>query len=271
MLYDVEFDLIDLLTFQNLLSIGVTLAIIIVVFIAEYILRKLLSRHSERIGLSGHVENILRLSLRVIVAFAGIAAVLQYMGLGVDWLFSLSALAGAAIGFASTQTVGNFLAGLYLMISRPFTIQDYVKIGDIEGEVTNISINYTRIYNPTYNYVEIPNRKILDSNITNYIDHGKVMDYSFEMGFPHSDVIYNRLIIERCILPGIESFYKEYKGLLPKKPEYGMSSMTRLERTFFIRLFFPKGKTKEFYDTQPLLMERIVNLWDKLKTEKIQA
>jgi len=269
MLFDVGFNFVDLLTFQNLLYIVVTIGIIFVTLIVEYVLRRTLTSYSKRIGLSGHVENILRIFLRIIVAFAGISAILQYLGVGMDWLFSLSALAGAAIGFASTQTVGNFLAGLYLMITRPFEIEDYVKIGDIEGEVMNISINYTKIYNPTYNYIEISNRKVLDSNIKNYMSEDDLLDYSFEIGFPHSDKISNRLIIERCILPGIDEFYEEYRDLLPKKPEYGMSQMTRLERSFLIRIFFPKGKTKEFYDTQPLLMEEIVNLWDKLKTESI--
>ena len=43
-----------------------------------------------------------------------------------------------------------------------------MKIGDIEGEVREITINYTKIYSPTYNITEIPNRKVLDSTILNY-------------------------------------------------------------------------------------------------------
>jgi len=41
------------------------------------------------------------------------------------WFVGVSALTGAAIRFASTQTVGNFLAELYVMMSRPFMVRDY--------------------------------------------------------------------------------------------------------------------------------------------------
>jgi hypothetical protein len=92
-----------------------------------------------------------------------------------------------------------------------------------------------------------------------------MLDYSFEVGFPHSEKISNKTIVEECILAGIEDFYREYKDLLPRKPEYGMSGMTRLEKSFLIRVFFSKGMVTEFYDTQPLLLEKIVNRWDKLK------
>ena len=265
MLSCVRLELTQFFTYQNLIRFLVTISIILVTILIDYALRRGVSRYSKRISLSEHVTNILKLIIRVLVVFAGVVALLQYMGLGLDWLFGLSALAGAAIGFASTQTLGNFLAGFYLMISRPFSIKDYVNIGGIEGEVREITVNYTEIYDNKYNLVEIPNRKVLDSNIINYTSKDDMLDYSFEVGFPHSEKISNKTIVEECILAGIEDFYREYKDLLPRKPEYGMSGMTRLEKSFLIRVFFSKGMVTEFYDTQPLLLEKIVNRWDKLK------
>jgi len=177
-------------------------------------------------------------------------------------------LTGAAIGFASTQTVGNFLAGLYIMISRPFMVRDYVKIGDVEGEVREITINYTKIYTPTYNITEIPNRKVLDSIILNYSGKKDIIDYSFKMGFPHLENRTNKQLIEDCIKPTIEKYYEKYKDVLPKKPEASMSCMDRLGREVNIRMFFPEGRINEFYDLQPELMRDIVHCWDKFKAQK---
>jgi hypothetical protein len=70
--------------------------------------------------------------------------------------------------------------------------------------------------------------------------------------------------IVKCILDGIEVFYGEYEALLPRKPEYGMSEMTRFERVYLIRVFYHKEMVTEFYDTQPLLMEKIADRWDKM-------
>jgi hypothetical protein len=90
-----------------------------------------------------------------------------------------------------------------------------------------------------------------------------MLDYSFQISFPHSEKFSNKDII-KCILDGIEVFYGEYEDLLPRKPEYGMSGMTRFERVFLIRVFYHKEMVTEFYDTQPLLLEKIADRWDKM-------
>ena len=258
----------DFLTMDNLLLIVTGLAIVIVVLVAEWLIRRAIARYSKRLRLEPHVENIFKLTARIIIAAVGVIALLSLFGMNTDWFIGVSALTGAAIGFASTQTVGNFLAGLYVMVSRPFMVRDYVKIGDIEGEVREITINYTKIYTPTYNITEIPNRKVLDSTILNYSGKRNIIDYSFQMGFPHLENVTNAELIEECIMPVLEEFYKKYKSVLPKKPEVSMFKMDRLERGFMIRMFFPEGKIGTFYGIQPELMQNIVNRCDAYKAKK---
>jgi len=256
------------LTTDNLVLAGVALIIVVVTFVLDKLIRRAISQYGKRLDLEPHAVNILKLIARIIVFAAGLVAILSLFGLNTDWFLGISALTGAAIGFASTQTVGNFLAGLYLMVSRPFMVRDYVKIGDVEGEVREITINYTKIYTPTYNITEIPNRKVLDSIILNYSGKKDIIDYSFQMGFPHLENITNEELMEECIKPTIEKFYKKHKDVLSRKPEASMSKMDRLGRAFMIRMFFPEGKVNKFYDLQPELMQDIVNCWDALKTKK---
>jgi len=70
---------------------------------------------------------------RIVIYSAGIAIILELWGLPAEWFIGVSALSGAAIGFASTQTIGNLLAGFCIMVTRPFEVDDYVKIGGSEG------------------------------------------------------------------------------------------------------------------------------------------
>jgi len=260
----------DFLTMENLLLIAKGLIILVAMLVADKLIRRAIARYSQRLMLQPHVENIFKLIARIIIAAAGMVAFLSFFGLPTDWFVGVSALTGAAIGFASTQTVGNFLAGLYIMISRPFMIRDYVKIGDVEGEVREITINYTKIYTPTYNIMEIPNRKVLDSTILNYSTGRNVIDYSFEVGFPHSENVTNKELIEECILPVLEKFYNKYKDILPKKPELSMLKLNRLEKGFLVRIFFPQRKINDFYNIQPELMQNIANSWDVYKARKQQ-
>ncbi len=258
----------DLLSMANLKLVAIALVIVAVTFVVDRLIRRALSRYGKRLDMEPHAVNILKLIARIVVFAAGVVALLTLFNFPTEWFISISALTGAAIGFASTQTVGNFLAGLYLMVSRPFMVRDYVKIGDVEGEVREITINYTKIYTPTYNITEIPNRKVLDSIILNYSGKKDIIDYSFKMGFPHLENRTNKQMIEDCIKPTIEKFYEKYKNILPKKPEASMLNMDRLGREVSIRMFFPEGKINDFYDLQPELMRDIVHCWDKFKTEK---
>ena len=210
------------LTTDNLIHISIALVIVVVAFVLDKLIRRSISKYGKKVDMEPHAINILRLVSRLIVFASAVIALLNLFNVGTDWFLGVSALTGAAIGFASTQTVGNFLAGFYIMISRPFMVSDYVKIGDVEGEVKEITINYTKIYTPTYNITEIPNRKVLDSVILNYSGRKDIIDYSFKMGFPHLDKRTNKQLLEDCVKPTIEKYYEKYKDILPKKPEASM-------------------------------------------------
>lgn len=260
-------DILQILT-ENIQNLAIGLTIIVVMLVADRLVRRAIARYSKGLKLQPHVENIFKLVARIIIFAVGVVIILSLFGMPTEWFVGVSALTGAAIGFASTQTVGNFLAGLYIMTSRPFMVRDYVKIGDIEGEVREITINYTKIYTPTYNITEIPNRKVLDSTILNYSGKRNIIDYSFQMGFPHLENITNEQLMKECIAPVLEKFYNKHKDILAKKPGLSMFKMDRLERGFLIRIFFPEGKINVFYDIQPELMQDIVNSWDAYKAKK---
>ena len=251
---------------ENLILIVSTLAVVVIMLVADRLTRRAIARFSRQLELEKHLENGFKMIARIIIVAVGVTVVLQLYGMPTQWLVSVSALTGAAVGFASTQTMGNLLAGMYIMMSRPFLVNDYVKIGDAEGEVREITVNYTKLYTPTYNFVEIPNRKVLDSVILNY-SKGDVIDYTFQVGFPHD--LTNEELIKKCIAPAIEKFYEKYKDILPKKPEFSMFKVDKWERGFNIRMFFPEKKIDTFYDLQPELMQNIVNNWDACRTQKV--
>ncbi len=258
----------DLLGSKNLILAIEAIAIVVGAFLVDKLIRRAITRYSRRIGLVEHVENIFKLIARIIVFAVAITILLQLFRIDTSAIMGIGAISGAAIGFASTQTVGNFLAGFYILISRPFLVSDFVKIGDTVGLVKEITINYTKIYTPTYNLMEIPNRQVLDSRILNY-SKGDVVDYTFEIGFPAilPKDISNRELIENCILPAIEDFHEENIEVFKRKPELAMSNLDRLERKFAIRILFEEKDVTYFYDHQPELLNDITKRWDLFRKE----
>ena len=259
---------LDFIMTEHLVTIVITLVIVAVTFVLDKFIRRSIANHGKKVDMEPHAINILKLVARLIVVIGGVVALMSLFKVPTDLFLAGGALTGTAIGFASTQTVGNFLAGFYIMISRPFMVRDYVKIGDVEGEVKEITINYTKIYTPTYNITAIPNKKVLDSVILNYSGRKDIIDYSFKMGFPHLENKPNKHLIKDCIQPTIEKYYEKHKDILPKKPEASMLKMDRLGREIMIRMFFPEGRINEFYDIQPELMRDIIHCWDKFKAQK---
>ncbi|MFQ5711791.1 MAG: mechanosensitive ion channel family protein [Candidatus Geothermarchaeales archaeon] len=256
------------MTTESVLLVVTGIVIIVVVVIIDQLVRRAITRYFKRMELreSEHVQSILKMLARIIIFASGLTALLGLLGLPTEWFISVSALSGAAIGFASTQTLGNFIAGLYVMITRPFMVKDYVKIGDVEGQVSEISINYTKVYTPTYNIVEIANRRVLDSKILNY-SKGDVIDYTFEVSFPAvlPDNITNKELLENCIVPTLEECYERHKDKLQRKMALSMVRLNRLERAFAIRMFFPEKYIDDFYNIQPKLLEAITDRWDSYK------
>jgi small conductance mechanosensitive channel len=98
----------------------------------------------EKATLPPPAGNALLLTSRFIIFIGALIAVLSLGGVSSDIIVAFSALSGAAIGFASSQTIGNILAGLCILISRPFRVGDYVRLDDVEGTVKELSITTQR-------------------------------------------------------------------------------------------------------------------------------
>lgn len=258
------------IAYDTVYLIIISVIVVAGILITEKLVKRLITRFSQRTALKKHLVNILFFISRIVIYSAGLTLILDLWGLPTEWFMGVSALGGAAIGFASTQTIGNFLAGLYIMITRPFEVDDYVKIGGSEGEVREITLNYVKIFTPTYTITEIPNRVVLNSTILRCMS-GDSIDYSFPMSFagrvytaswvPLSD------LIDKIVEPSIEEFYTEYGRNLSRKPEYSVSDVAFLNRTLMIRMFLPKGKAKILYDTQPELQRMILKRLDVFRME----
>ncbi|MFW9906179.1 MAG: mechanosensitive ion channel domain-containing protein, partial [Candidatus Thorarchaeota archaeon] len=70
--------------------------------------------------------------------------------LGLFWIIDdelfigAAALLGTALGFASSTILGYFPSGLYLLVTSPFSVGDYILLPDlkIEGIIEEVSITY---------------------------------------------------------------------------------------------------------------------------------
>lgn len=136
-----------------------------------------------------YTASILQGALTVFLALA----VIDYLGIPTTSFAALAAGVGLAIGAAWSGILGNFAAGVFMILMRPFKVGDSVSGGGTEGRIKEIGLFITKFENPEGEETLVPNGKLFGGNITNHSTRTKAIDGSEELevefqvafGFPH--------------------------------------------------------------------------------------
>lgn len=100
----------------------------------------------------------------------GLFVILALQNLGVELLPLIAGLgvAGAGVAIAMQGVLGNVVAGLTIIFSRPFRVGEYITIVGVEGTVETIGLFSTVLSHPDRSQVVVPNRKIVGEILHNY-------------------------------------------------------------------------------------------------------
>jgi small-conductance mechanosensitive channel len=75
---------------------------------------------------------------------------------------------GVLFSIGSSNAIANMVAGLVITYMRPFKIGDFIKIGEVSGEVIEKTALVTRVRTPKMEDITIPNATVLSSTSTNF-------------------------------------------------------------------------------------------------------
>jgi len=109
----------------------------------------------------------------IIYATAAILA-LDILGVNVMPFIAGAGVAGIAIGFAAKDTLSNLIAGVLLIIDRPFEIGDRIEVWSAPagsstwGDVIDVGLRATKIKTTDNIVIVIPNNEIMKRDIVNY-------------------------------------------------------------------------------------------------------
>jgi len=114
-------------------------------------------------------------AVRSLVRILGIAALIAGVGgsaAGGAAGVALGGFIGMIVGYATQQVLGQAVAGIFVLISRPFKIGDIIDAaGESEVEVTDIASLFTTVKRKDGNLVLIPNNTMIGQKIV--IHEGK--------------------------------------------------------------------------------------------------
>jgi small conductance mechanosensitive channel len=103
-----------------------------------------------------------------ILLVAVIMAALDTLGFPVTSLLAVVGAAGLAVGLALKDSLGNFAAGVMLVLFRPFSKGDFVETAGVSGKVDDVQIFSTILTTPDNKQITIPNAQVYAGTITNY-------------------------------------------------------------------------------------------------------
>jgi len=119
-----------------------------------------------------------------LVLLLGVLFGLAQLGISVGPLLAGLGIAGFIVGFALQDTLGNFAAGMMILLFRPYDVGDVVEAGGIFGKVSHMSLVNTTILTFDNQTMVIPNSKIWGDVIKNVTAQEKRrVDMTFGIGY----------------------------------------------------------------------------------------
>lgn len=150
--------------------------------------RRLVTRSLEKRSFDATLTRFFANAARYLILIAAVLSILEVIGVKTTSFAAMLAAAGFAVGLAFQGTLGNFAAGIMLLVFRPFKVGDFVKVADVEGHVEHIDLFTCEFRSLDNRKLVIPNGEVFGKTITNYtgydtrrVDINVGADYSADL------------------------------------------------------------------------------------------
>jgi small conductance mechanosensitive channel len=167
----------DMSSIQQFLSTTVTeLAVKVVAAIAFWVIGRWLigkviglvqaamGRNNVDPTLTKYLGSIIAIALNI----ALVLGILGYFGIQTTSFAAMLAGAGVAIGAAWSGLLGNFAAGAFMLVLRPFKVGDFVTIAGVTGTVHELGLFGTTMITPDNVMTIVGNGKVFGDTIQNF-------------------------------------------------------------------------------------------------------
>lgn len=154
---------------ENFSPILFSILTVIISSILYMIIKKQVSRLKRKEKITEtNAKNLLSLLKIAIYIIVLIVLSIQFTELFGTLAGVFTVAGGTIIGFAAMNTIGNIIAGLIVILSRPFEVGDRIKYLDRLADVVDIKLVYTVLKDVDGVIISVPNQELLKTEIKNY-------------------------------------------------------------------------------------------------------
>lgn len=143
----------------------------------------------------------------VLQIFILLISILYYFNIETKEFFTSISIVAAAIAIISKDYIANMINGFILMFSNQLSLNDFVKVGELSGRITDITLMNVVLLTDEDEFVYIPNTLMATSNVINSTKKNfKKLSFDFELGL---HVLKDPDGLENHIISGLKAEFKD--------------------------------------------------------------
>ena len=152
--------------FLLLKKILLVMAILGIFWLLTWVIQTILSKSFKRATIENTpISNFLMRVIKGIMILLGVLVALGTVGIYVSALVASIGLTGFGLSFALKDMVSSAVAGMMLMVYRPFSVGDHIHISGHHGHVKSIDLRYVTLTEGEGQTVLVPNAMVYQSLI----------------------------------------------------------------------------------------------------------
>lgn len=148
-------------------KLGASLIIGLITLLFARLLQQTLFRRLSRSLLDKSLQSLIIKAVYAVVVGSGCLFILAIWNVQLFIPVTILGAMSLAITFAIQDLVKNLVAGIYLLVERPFRIGDRLNVAPFVGEVEDIHMRFTRLRTMDGQQVMIPNAIVFGSSVVN--------------------------------------------------------------------------------------------------------
>lgn len=162
----------NLFSTGNILDACVFLAkpllLVLIAKIIINILVKIANRLLDKSNLDNGIKSFVKSSIRTILWFIAIIMAMDMIGVDTSSLVTLLGVISLALSLSFQNIMTNVFSGITILLSKPFSIGDYVEVAGVSGTVKTITLMKTTLVTPDKKVELVSNSDVWAGRITNY-------------------------------------------------------------------------------------------------------
>jgi len=145
-------------------TVAVALSLLLLFLVLSRVAHFGVLRIVERTSAHGPLGRLLASVARVTLLVLGVVTALGTLGVNITGIVAGLGLTGFALGFALKDSIANLLAGVLILLYRPFEVGDRIDVAGLAGRVVTVNLRYTEL-DAGAECVLVPNAKLLTDPI----------------------------------------------------------------------------------------------------------